>query len=139
MAWRSATLLAPEGQAALWAAALPTGWGDSADQVPGVVQPVGYGDAVVRLTSFDVYAGWHAANSTFGCYGWYDAMNTTGRGLRNPGNCAGASNWGGRIRTCNFPSNSRAVCQLTYTPSQLPSPSAIDNATKTKNPSERLV
>ncbi len=27
------------------------------------------------------------------------------------------SNWGGRTRTSNFPVNSRAVCQLTYTPS----------------------
>lgn len=26
------------------------------------------------------------------------------------------SNWGGRTRTSNFPVNSRAVCQLTYTP-----------------------
>jgi hypothetical protein len=26
-------------------------------------------------------------------------------------------NWGGRTRTSNFPVNSRAVCQLTYTPS----------------------
>src|SRR5712691_2091270 len=25
-------------------------------------------------------------------------------------------NWGGRTRTSNFPVNSRAVCQLTYTP-----------------------
>ena len=25
-------------------------------------------------------------------------------------------NWGGWIRTTNFPVNSRAVCQLTYTP-----------------------
>ncbi len=24
--------------------------------------------------------------------------------------------WGGRTRTSNFPVNSRAVCQLTYTP-----------------------
>src|SRR5882672_3819613 len=27
-----------------------------------------------------------------------------------------AQSWGGRTRTCNFPGNSRAVCQLTYTP-----------------------
>jgi hypothetical protein len=27
------------------------------------------------------------------------------------------NSWGGRIRTCNFLSNSQAVCQLTYTPS----------------------
>src|SRR4029077_9302470 len=26
------------------------------------------------------------------------------------------SSWGGRTRTSNFPINSRAVCQLTYTP-----------------------
>ena len=26
------------------------------------------------------------------------------------------SSWGGRTRTSNFPVNSRAVCQLTYTP-----------------------
>src|SRR5881227_1048236 len=30
------------------------------------------------------------------------------------------SSWGGRTRTSNFPVNSRAVCQLTYTP-MLPS------------------
>jgi hypothetical protein len=30
---------------------------------------------------------------------------------------SGKAYWGGRIRTCNFPGNSRAVCQLTYTPS----------------------
>src|SRR2546421_8407717 len=29
--------------------------------------------------------------------------------------CA-TQNWGGRTRTSNFPVNSRAVCQLTYTP-----------------------
>lgn len=28
-----------------------------------------------------------------------------------------SKNWGGRVRTCNFPGNSRAVCQLTYAPS----------------------
>ena len=28
-----------------------------------------------------------------------------------------STNWGGRTRTSNFPINSRAVCQLTYTPS----------------------
>lgn len=28
-----------------------------------------------------------------------------------------SEDWGGRIRTCNFSINSRAVCQLTYTPS----------------------
>ena len=27
-----------------------------------------------------------------------------------------ADHWGGRTRTCNFPVNSRTVCQLTYTP-----------------------
>jgi hypothetical protein len=27
------------------------------------------------------------------------------------------NSWGGRTRTCNFPINSRAVCQLTYAPS----------------------
>lgn len=32
------------------------------------------------------------------------------------------TNWGGRIRTCNFPGNSRAVCQLTYTPIDEPTP-----------------
>ena len=30
-------------------------------------------------------------------------------------------NWGGRTRTSNFPVNSRAVCQLTYTP-RVPQP-----------------
>src|SRR5229473_1823158 len=30
-----------------------------------------------------------------------------------------ATYWGGRTRTSNFPVNSRAVCQLTYTPNKL--------------------
>ena len=38
------------------------------------------------------------------------------RALRNV-RARGIENWGGRTRTCNFPINSRAVCQLTYTPS----------------------
>src|SRR5436309_1796315 len=32
------------------------------------------------------------------------------------GGCSRTTNWGGRTRTSNFPVNSRAVCQLTYTP-----------------------
>src|SRR2546422_6421770 len=32
------------------------------------------------------------------------------------------ANWGGRTRTSNFPVNSRAVCQLTYTPMSLTTP-----------------
>src|SRR3989441_9111666 len=36
-----------------------------------------------------------------------------------PGGCSlRASYWGGRTRTSNFPVNSRAVCQLTYTPKE---------------------
>ncbi len=27
-----------------------------------------------------------------------------------------SGNWGGRIRTCNLPVNSRALCRLSYTP-----------------------
>ncbi len=34
------------------------------------------------------------------------------------GQCS-ATYWGGRTRTSNFPVNSRAVCQLTYTPNKL--------------------
>ena len=34
--------------------------------------------------------------------------------------------WGGWTRTTNFPINSRAVCQLTYTPSRPPAP--LDDA-----------
>src|SRR3989454_2624172 len=37
------------------------------------------------------------------------------------------SNWGGWIRTTNFPVNSRAVCQLTYTP-ELPRHTEETNA-----------
>ena len=37
---------------------------------------------------------------------------------------AGQGHWGGRTRTCNFPVNSRAVCQLTYTPSTHDTPGA---------------
>src|SRR2546426_12369251 len=64
------------------------------------------------------------------------ASNVCCQGSRQPvtrGNCGGGthhkrrddcssslaarnSNWGGRTRTSNFPVNSRAVCQLTYTP-----------------------
>ncbi len=29
---------------------------------------------------------------------------------------SGQSDWGGRGRTCNLPVNSRALCQLSYTP-----------------------
>src|SRR6266704_5695967 len=32
--------------------------------------------------------------------------------------CLNLQNWGGRTRTSNFPVNSRAVCQLTYTPKE---------------------
>src|SRR5882672_7311913 len=42
--------------------------------------------------------------------------------VREDGNCY----WGGRTRTSNFPVNSRAVCQLTYTP--LNDPDAADAA-----------
>src|SRR3989442_14546913 len=36
-----------------------------------------------------------------------------------PGGCSlRATYWGGRTRTSNFPVNSRAVCQLTYTPKE---------------------
>lgn len=31
--------------------------------------------------------------------------------------CNHLRNWGGRIRTCDLPVNSRALCQLSYTPS----------------------
>ena len=36
-------------------------------------------------------------------------------------------NWGGRTRTSNFPVNSRAVCQLTYTPSHRNHPHTVNS------------
>jgi hypothetical protein len=41
------------------------------------------------------------------------------------GNRVGEVHWGGRVRTCNFPGNSRAVCQLTYTPSKNTTPARL--------------
>lgn len=38
--------------------------------------------------------------------------------------------WGGRLRTCNLPVNSRALCQLSYTP-------RIDSVTSNKKPVAR--
>src|SRR5947199_3629742 len=42
------------------------------------------------------------------------------------------SSWGGRTRTSNFPVNSRAVCQLTYTPIPPPPNPAPSTATATR-------
>src|SRR5881396_4159833 len=44
------------------------------------------------------------------------------------------SSWGGRTRTSNFPVNSRAVCQLTYTPSQRKTPSCKVDKQNTATP-----
>ena len=44
-------------------------------------------------------------------------------------------NWGGRTRTSNFPVNSRAVCQLTYTP-RAPQPNPTPSTT-TRNQTHR--
>ena len=43
-------------------------------------------------------------------------LASLGKEIQNPRGNLNLSNWGGRTRTSNFPVNSRAVCQLTYTP-----------------------
>ena len=44
------------------------------------------------------------------------AHPSCGTSKRNHQASLNLQNWGGRTRTSNFPVNSRAVCQLTYTP-----------------------